>query len=79
VNSQRLNELCKSIRENDEYVPPIVAETRWTPAEYPEPRYRYNDNEYEYAEEAIEALMDDHPEALDDDLPDLINSLIWEM
>ena len=79
MDYKTLTKLRKHIRESDEYVKPIVAETRDQPAEYPEPKYRYDDEEYESAEEAIEQLMDDHPEALDDDLPDLINKLIWEI
>jgi len=40
--------------------------------------YFYNDNEYETEDEVWEVIMKDHPELLDDDLPDFFNENVEE-
>jgi hypothetical protein len=41
--------------------------------------FKYNDTTYPTLTEAITAVMIDHPELLDDDIPDFVNSHVEEI
>jgi hypothetical protein len=41
--------------------------------------YKYNGKTYRYWEDAMKAVMDAHPELLDDDLPDYFDSHVEEI